>query len=55
MSPDFCGTGSLLMDDDDDSVYNDELESISITIPHKKRSAWVHIYTDFTTNEKVNL
>ncbi|CAD8213674.1 unnamed protein product [Paramecium octaurelia] len=49
--PDYCGTGSLQDDDDDSSVYNDELDTISITIPHVKRSAWVHIYTNVKTDE----
>ncbi|CAD8212862.1 unnamed protein product [Paramecium pentaurelia] len=38
--PDYCGTGSLQDDDDDESIYNDELDSIQFTIPHTKRSAW---------------
>ncbi|CAD8127667.1 unnamed protein product [Paramecium sonneborni] len=50
--PDYCGTGSLQDDDDDTSVYDDEHEIISFTIPHSKRSAWVHIYTNYNNDEK---
>ncbi|CAK70439.1 unnamed protein product (macronuclear) [Paramecium tetraurelia] len=49
--PDYCGTGSLLDDDDDSSVYSDEQDTILITIPHVKRSVWVHIYVDVQTDE----